>query len=141
MYTTAIKSQDEALTHLFFHCCLKDEMLTDAELETVSGKLVAAGLNKTLNFKEEMVKYRAYSHQLTDEPAYLQFLVEQINPVNELALYSYCAELVLSDQTLSAVEETLLINIAAALGISREEEDVVKRLMVQRRVVEADKLF
>lgn len=141
MYTTAIQSQDEALAHLFFHCCLKDKELADAELEVVSTKLVAAGLNKTLNFKDEIVKYREYSAEITNETEYLQYLVEQINPANELALFSYCAELVLSDDILAPEEETLLNNIAETLGISHEEQDIVKRLMIQRKVVETDKLF
>ncbi|WEK34749.1 MAG: hypothetical protein P0Y53_19865 [Candidatus Pseudobacter hemicellulosilyticus] len=141
MYTTDIKSQDEALTHLFFHCCLKDKVLADAELEAVSAKLVAAGLNKTLNFKDEIVKYRNYSEAISSETEYLRFLVEQINPVNELALYSYCAELVLSDNTMSPEEEALLVNIGETLGLEDTEQAIVKRLMIQRKVVETDKLF
>lgn len=30
MYTNIVNSQDQALCHLFFHCCLEDDQFTDA---------------------------------------------------------------------------------------------------------------
>ena len=129
------------MSHLFFHCCLKDGELSDMELEKVAEKLVAAGLNKDLNFKDEIIKYRSYADQLTNEEEYLQYLIEQINPVNEMALYSHCAELLLSDNILAPEEESLLKHLGDALGIDDTEQDVVRRLMIQRRVVETEKVF
>lgn len=142
MYTTAIKSQDQALCHLFFHCILKDGELADGELDNVSAKLVTVGLNKDLNFKDEIINYRDYRAEVVQsEEEYLQFLIEQINPVNELALYSYCAELLLSDNILSEEEETLLRHLGNALGIDEQEQSIIQKLMVQRKVVETEKIF
>ncbi len=141
MYTTEIKTQDQALCHLFFHCILKDGELADNELDIVADKLVTAGLNKDLNFKDEMVSYQDYRPIITHEQQYLQFLVEQINPVNELALYSWCAELLLSDNILTSEEEVLLKHIGDALGIDDNEQSVAKKIMIQRKVVETEKIF
>jgi uncharacterized tellurite resistance protein B-like protein len=141
MYTTQVKTQDEALCHLFFHCCLKDGALADTELNYVSDKLVAVGLNKELNFKDQMIAYRSYIGDMTNEEEYLQYLVELINPVNEMALYSHCAELLLSDNVLAPEEESLLKRLGDALGIDDTEQSVAKKLMIQRKVVETEKIF
>jgi uncharacterized tellurite resistance protein B-like protein len=141
MYTTSVTTQDAALSHLFFHCCLKDGEFADAELESVSAKLVTVGLNKDLNFKDEVIKYRSYRAEIVNEEEYLQFLIEKINPVNEMALYSHCAELLLSDNVLVPEEESLLKHLGDALGIDDTEQDVVRRLMIQRKVVETEKVF
>lgn len=141
MYTTEIKSQDQALCHLFFHCVLKDGKLADKELDNVADKLVAVGLNKELNFKNEIINYQGYQADVTDEQEYLQFLIEQINPVNELALYTYCAELLLSDNVLTEEEEILLKHLGDALGIDDHEQAVAKKIMIQRKVVETEKIF
>jgi hypothetical protein len=141
MYTTDIKTQDQALCHLFFHCILKDGELADRELDMVADKLVAAGLNKDLNFKDEMVSYQDYGPAITHEEQYLRFLIEQINPVNELALYSWCAELLLGDNILTSEEELLLKRIGDALGIDDNEQSVAKKIMIQRKVVETEKIF
>jgi uncharacterized membrane protein YebE (DUF533 family) len=141
MYTTEIKTQDQALCHLFFHCILKDGELADMELDNVAEKFVAAGLNKELNFKNEIINYQDYRTDITNEQEYLQYLVELINPVNELALYSYCAELLLSDNVLTDEEESLLNHLGDALGIDDQEQSVAKKIMIQRKVVETEKIF
>ena len=141
MYITQVKTQDQAITHLFFHCCLKDGDLDDAELNDVAEKLVAVGLNKELNFKDEIITYREYWPGITNEQEYLQYLVELINPVNEMALYSHCAELLLSDNILTTEEESLLKHLGDALGIDDNEQNVTKKLMIQRKVVETEKIF
>lgn len=141
MYTSVINNQDQALCHLFFHCILKDGEMADRELNTVSEKLVAVGLNKALNFKDEIISYREYRASIANEQEYLQYLVEQINPVNELALYTYCAELLLSDNILTEEEESLLNHLGEALGLDEQEQAVAKKIMVQRKVVETEKIF
>ena len=141
MYTTLVTTQDAALGHLFFHCCLKDGQLADSELDDIAHKLVAFGLNKQLNFKDEIRKYESYRAQIVNEEEYLQYLIELINPVNEAALYSHCAELLLSDNVLTPEEESLLKHLGDALGIDDTEQEVVKKLMIQRKVVDTEKIF
>src|SRR5215213_7671079 len=99
MYKDYVTTQEEALCHLFFHCCLKDGVFEEAELNQVSERIVSLGLRSTLNIKEEVIHYTTYSPSITDETAYLQHLTKLINPVNDLALYSYCLELMLSDSS------------------------------------------
>jgi uncharacterized tellurite resistance protein B-like protein len=130
-----------ALSHLFFHCCFKDGTVMESEIKMVSEKLVAAGLNTDLNFKDEVIRYQAYRNEIGDEAAYLQNLIAAIHPANELALYSYCIELCLSDGLLQAEEETMLQHLATALGLAEEERNLCKKLMVQRKVVETEKVF
>src|SRR5438034_3936829 len=113
MYTNLIKMQDEAVCHLFFHCCMKDGVFQPSEIDNVSGKFVAVGLNTHLNFKDEIRKYQSYKQSITDERVYLQYLIGLIKPVNELALFSYCTELCVSDEILSPEEDQLLNNIAS----------------------------
>lgn len=112
-----------------------------AEIKAVSEKLVAAGLNNELNFKDEVIRYQSYRNKITDEAAYLRKLISTMRPVNGLALYSFCIELCLSDGLLQAAEEQLLQNIATALGLEESEKDICKKLMVQRKVVETEKVF
>ena len=140
MYRELITTQEEALSHLFFHCCFKDNTAHDAELTAVTDKLVTAGLHQRLNFKEEVVKYRSYRPVLSDEQAYLQYLLQLIRPTNELALYSYCVELCLSDATLGLQEEKLLEQLAVLLQME-DAGTVINKLMIQRKVVETQKLF
>lgn len=136
-----VTTPNEALSHLFFHCCFKDGKFTDSEIDTVSEKLIAAGVNEDVNFKEEVVRYRAYRDDITDEVAYLKDLAAHIHPTNELALFSYCVELCLSDGLLQPEEESLLQKLATALDIEEDEQRVCTRLMVQRKVVETEKMF
>lgn len=140
MYKDAITTQEEALTHLFFHCCFKDDTFNEAELKAIADKLVLVGLHQNLNFKEEVVKYRTYRPQLENEQTYLEYLLQLIRPTNELALYSYCVELCLGDAILGAGEEKLLKQIAQLLELDEVQESINK-LMIQRKIVETQKLF
>ena len=141
MYTEKIKTQDAAISHLFFHCCFKDGRFTEKEIDTVSELLVKAGFHGKLNFKDEIIKYRSYDTTITDDASYVRYLVQLIQPANELALYSYCIELCLGDAELSLEEENLLNVIAAELSIPAQEQSVIKKLAAERKVVETQQLF
>jgi uncharacterized tellurite resistance protein B-like protein len=141
MYQQQITTPEEAISHLFFHCCLQDGVYTDRELEALSDKMVLGGLNKKLNFKDEVVKYRAYYDDIKDDEAYIRFLIEFLKPGNTLALYSYCAELCLTDALLGPREGKLLRAIANALHLKDNEEAVCRTLMLQRKAVEMRKIF
>lgn len=141
MYATIVNNQDQALCHLFFHCCLEDDRFTEPEMNDLSGKLVELGLTPKINIKEELISYRSYKSSISDERAYLRFLLQFINPVNELALYSYCVELCISDPVLDPREDALLNNLAEVLDISPDEEDTVQKLIAQRKAVELQKIF
>ena len=77
---------------------------------------------------------------MADEREYLQYLFKLINPVQNLALYSYCVELSLSDSLLSEAEASLLKQIAALLQIEQEKE-AIDKLITQRKAVELEKIF
>lgn len=140
MYKNQITTQDEALCHLLFHCCLKDGRFSEGEIDKVSEIFVQFDLQHDLNFKDEVKKYRAYATEITNEQAYLDYVIELIMPVNELALFSWCLELTLSDNNLSMEEEMLLSKIAGKLQIPEEQAEVIKKLMVQRKVVATEKI-
>ena len=142
-YTNIVNSQDQALCHLFFHCCLEDEQFSEAEMDTLSGKLVALGLQPKLHIKDELVNYRSYRPSISeeDERSYLAYLIQLIKPVNELALYSYCVELCISDPTLDAREDALLNRLADVLEIAPDTARIIEKLMAQRRAVELQKVF
>jgi uncharacterized tellurite resistance protein B-like protein len=141
MYTNLLKAQEEGICHLLYHCCMKDGIFKESELDNISGKLVSIDLHKKLNFKDEMSKYKSYRKDITDEPAYLRYLVSLIKPVNELALFSWCVELCVSDGDLSLEEENLLNSIATELQLNPEDKNIIQKLMIQRRVVETEKVF
>jgi hypothetical protein len=141
MYTEKVTTQDQAVCHLFFHCCLKDGRFSESEIDAVSGQIVTAGLHGKLNFKDEVVKYRSYQSSITDDRAYISYLLQLIKPVNELALYDYCMNLCLGDDKLSLEEEKLLDIIAEALKIPGAEHSAIKKLAAQRKVVETEKVF
>jgi len=136
-----ISTPHEALSHLFFHVCFKDGKITDSEIDVVSDKLIAAGLNEDLNFKDEVIRYRSYRNEITDETAYLEALIARIHPTNELALFSFCVELCLSDGLLQPEEEALLQKLATVLDLDEGEQRTCTKLMVQRKVVETEKVF
>lgn len=140
-YQQAVTTQEEALSHLFLHCCFNDNAFTDAELKTISDKLVTVGLHTNLNFKDEVVKYRSYRTEMAGEEEYLQYLVQLIRPTNELALFSYCIELCLGDGFLGPSEENMLRLLAEILDIEEQQHDIIVKMMVQRKVVESQKLF
>src|SRR5678809_815366 len=106
MYSDYITTQDEAICHLFLHCCFKDGTFSQDEINNVASKFVDLQINRDLNFKEELIHYQSYKTSITDESAYLEYILKLISPVQALALYSYCVELCLSDQLLSSAEET-----------------------------------
>jgi uncharacterized tellurite resistance protein B-like protein len=143
MYTNIVTTQDQALCHLFFHCCLEDDQFTEAEMDNLSGKLVALGLQPKIHIKDELVSYRSYKPSITDEDekAYLSFLIQKIRPVNELALYSYCVELCISDPSLDPREDSLLTRLADVLEIEPGNAVILEKLMAQRRAVEVQKVF
>lgn len=141
MYTGLLKAQEEGICHLFYHCCLKDGEFKESEVDNISDKLVSIGLQKKLNFKDEMKKYRSYQSSITDEDIYLQYLISLIQPTNALALLSWCIELCESDGAISAEEDALLSRIARLLNIGDTEKELVQRLMVQRANVLAKKEF
>jgi len=141
MYTGLLKAPEEGLCHLFYYCCMKDDVFKDAELDAISDKMVSLGLHKKLNFKDEMQKFRSYKNTITDEDMYLKYLISLIKPTNTLALFSWCAELCVSDDSVSTGEDGLLYRIAKLLNIGETEKDLVQRLMVQRRSVLQKKEF
>jgi uncharacterized tellurite resistance protein B-like protein len=142
-YTNVVNNQDQALCHLFFHCCLEDDQFTEAEMDNLSGKLVALGLQPKVHIKDELVSYRSYKPTITEENerAYLAYLIQVIKPVNELALYSYCVELCISDPTLDAKEDAMLQKLADVLEIAPDTARIIEKLMAQRRAVDLQKIF
>ena len=140
MYNTEVTTQDEALCHLLLHCCLKDGRFDEAEIDRVSEIFVEYDLQHNLNFKDEVRKYRGYADSITNEQEYVSFLVDTIVPVNDLALFSWCVDLALSDDNMSLDEEALLQKIADALNISESESEVITKLMIQRKVVLTEKI-
>ncbi len=140
MFQDYITTKDEAICHLFLHCCFKDGNFSKEEIDTVSSKFVDLQMNRDLNFKEELLHYKSYQLSIENENEYLQYIFKLINPVQDLALYSYCVELCLSDQQLSAEEESLLSKIATLLEIN-DEKHTIDKLIIQRKAVELEKLF
>jgi len=141
MYTSIVNDQDQALAHLFFHCCLEDENFTQAEMDDLSAKMVILGLNTRINVKEQLVKYRSYRNEIPDEQLYIRHLLGLIKPVNDLALYSWCVELCIDDPTLDAREEALLHKIAVELQLDNIDATVVRNCIAQRKAVELKKIF
>jgi uncharacterized tellurite resistance protein B-like protein len=141
MYTNIVKDQDQALCHLFFHCCLEDDQFTEAEMDNLSAKLVSLGLQPKVHIKDELVSYRSYRPSIADERSYLGYLIQLIKPVNELALYSYCLELCISDPSLDAREESFLSKLADILEIEPGIAQMIEKLVAQRRAVEIQKVF
>jgi hypothetical protein len=66
-YVSVVDNQDQALVHLFFHCCLEDDRFTEPEMEDLSAKLVLLGIPPKMNIKEELIDYRHYKPAITDE--------------------------------------------------------------------------
>jgi uncharacterized tellurite resistance protein B-like protein len=120
---------------------MKDGEFKESELDNISDKLVSIDLQKKLNFKDEMQKYRSYQSSITDEDIYLKYLISLIKPTQPLALLSWCIELCESDGNISFEENALLTRIANLLNIGDTEKDLVQRLMVQRATVLTKKGF
>ena len=141
MYKSVVNDQDQALAHLFFHCCLEDENFTQAEMDDLSAKLVILGLNTRINVKEQLVTYRSYRSEIPDEQLYVRYLLSLIRPVNELALYSWCVELCIDDPALDAREEALLHKISVELSLDNADATVIRKCIAQRKAVELKKIF
>jgi hypothetical protein len=140
-YVPIVDDPDRALCHLFFHCCLEDEQFTASELDDLSARLVLLGLPPRIDFKKELVSYLAYKPAIRDEQVYIRYLARLINPVNELALYSYCTELLLDDPVPDPGKNALLKKIAAELNLTRDETQLVNRLIAQRKAVAIRRIF
>jgi len=140
MFDSYITTKDEAVCHLFLHCCFRDGTFSQDEIDNVSAKFVDLQIHRDLNFKEELQHYKTYQNELEDETEYLRYLTKLITPVQDLALYSYCVELCLSDGLMSSTEELLLKRIAVILEIE-EEQSTIDNLMIQRKAVELEKIF
>ena len=140
MYSDYITTQNEAVCHLFLHCCYKDGNFSHEEVDSVSARFVDLQIHKDLNFREELQHYKTYMADVTNEDEYLSYLIKTINPVHDLALYSYCVELCLSDAQLSIPEEALLKKISTILDIG-EEQSTIDNLITQRKAVELEKIF
>jgi len=112
-------------------------------MDNLSGKLVTLGLQPKVHIKDELVSYRSYKPSITseNEKEYLVWLIQLIQPVNELALYSYCVELCISDPLLDAREEAFLTQLAEILQIEPGSAMIIEKLMAQRRAVELQKVF
>jgi len=141
MYQSIVKTPDEAICHLFLHCSMKDGKLKEQELDLAADKIVRLNIHKNVDVKLETRRYVEYQSSISDQNEYLQFLVRTITPVNSLALFSYCVELILGDDQIQPGEETLLSAIGNALQVTAEEHQVVQKLLVQRKIVETQKIF
>ena len=140
VYETLVNTADKAACHLFLHCCLKDGIFTDEELEDISSKIVALKLQTNMNFKNELVEYRGYLTTINNEELFIKHLLKTITPSNELALYSFCAELCVSDK-LDIKEINLLAVLGKLLQISDSDQDAIQQLTIQRKAVAAHKSF
>ena len=141
MYNQLVSTPDQALCHLYFHCSFKDGALDPAETDSMADRFVTLGMQKELNFKDEMRAYRSYKSDIIDEWLYLEYLIKLISPVNTLALYSYCVELVVSDEDFDQGEEDLVKKIASLLDIDEQQQQVILKVLVERKVVETKKII
>lgn len=141
MYNKIVTTTETAVCHLFIHCCFKDDAFVEAEVDEVAEKFVTLDMHKDLNFKEEVKNYKLYKANITDEKAYLEYLIKLISPSNEAALYSYCLELGVSDAALDPSEKKLFETLGNILGLTVEEQSIIQKLMVQREVVKTNKFF
>ncbi|WP_177193740.1 TerB family tellurite resistance protein [Niastella yeongjuensis] len=120
---------------------MKDGKFDEPELNNISDKLVSIDLQKKLNFKDEMRKFKSYQNSITDEDVYLQYLISIIKSNNNLALLSWCIELCAADGEINEEEKLLLVRIGNMLNIGDTEQDLIQRLMAQRRNVLLEKEF
>jgi hypothetical protein len=140
-YDHQVQTEEQALAHLFFHCCFRDEVATEDEVAQLSDKLVAAGLPASLSVRDEVATYKAYQPFLSDERAFARFLLDRVKPRYELALLSHCVELCLSDGALRPGAEAWLRVLGTEAGISAEEQRLVVKVCEQRKRVSADKHY
>lgn len=141
MYKELIRTPDQALVHLAVHCCLKDGDLQSEELDFMATTFVAKGLNKNLNLKEEMAHYQSYRPVIKDETAYLDFLLDTIQPFHKLALFAFCAEIIYRNGRVSFSEEVLLGRMASLLYVTEEQSNVIQQLITELNEVEQRNAF
>jgi hypothetical protein len=141
-YEKMIRTQEQALAHLYFHCCYNDNEFDEKEMDEVSAKFVHMGLNKDLNFKKEIKNYLSYKPSIKDDDVtYISYLISVISPVQDLALFSSCVDLSISDETLSLEDEELLMKIGKLMQIPDADQKVIRHLMMQKRIVRKQKFF
>jgi glutaredoxin 2 len=141
MYNEFVETADQAVCHLFLHCCCLDGEFSEAEADDVADKFVRLNLQHNLNFKEELHHYKTYIVQVSDERAYLAHLIKLISPVNELALFSYCIELGVTDLSLDNKEIEFFEKLGEVLNIGTEHHLLIQKLMIQRQLVANQKYF
>lgn len=142
MYSQLIKTQEQAVSHLFIHCCYINGEFSGEEVDAMAEKLVALGLQRELNFKEEVSIYKTYRNAVEiDGEDYLEYLLSLIMPVNDLALYSFCAELCTSDNVIDEAETRLLHLLGNLLEIKEEDQALIQKLAIQRQLVFSQKYF
>ena len=141
MYNQSVITPEQALCHLYFHCSLKDGSLAPEETDSMADRFVSLGMQKELNFKDEMNAYRSYQKDIIDEWLYLEYLIKLISPVNSLALYSWCVELAMSDEKFDQAEQDLLKKIASLLEIEEEQQQVILKVFLERKVIETEKII
>lgn len=141
MYREKIRSADQALVHLAYHCCLKDGEMQAEELDLIAASFVAKGVNKDLDLKEEMKVYQSYANDLRDETTYLIFLISTISPKYKLALFAFCADIVYRNHQVTMGEEILLHKLAGLLYISETESTTLQRFIHEMYLVEKANQF
>jgi len=141
MYQESVTTQAKAICHLFLHCCYKDGNFSEEEVDNVAGKLTALELHRELNMKDELHAYRSYAGSIVNERGYVDYLLKLIAPVNELALFSYCMELGVSDSKLDTSEIRLFDLIGDILQIGPDQRLLVQKLISQRQLVTMQKYF
>lgn len=141
MYRSEVVTKEQAIAHLFFHCCFRDELATDAEIALIADKIVALKLHDILDLKDEVRKYKDYQPSIGSDEEYIQYLQSLLPVQNKLALYSYCVELCLSDLTLHPGEAKLLMLIGETFAIPSAEREAINTLMIQRAVVNSVSIF
>ena len=120
---------------------MKDGKLNDAELDIAAEKIVRLGLHKNVDIKLETTRYREYRQSISDQSEFINFLISKISPVNNLAIYSYCVEMVMSDEEINISEDRLLKTIGESLQLTGEEQIIIQKLVAQKKVVEGEGLF
>lgn len=64
MYTEKVTTQDQAICHLFFHCCLKDGRFSSSEIDAVSGQIVTAAAQSSGNGKSILIEWLTQVNRL-----------------------------------------------------------------------------
>jgi uncharacterized tellurite resistance protein B-like protein len=141
MYRDYLHTPDQALVHLAFHCCLKDGELGGSEMDFLSSTFVAKGINKELDLKQEVQHYLSYTKNISDETAFLKFILDFIQPKYKLALFAFCAEIIHRDNNVAIPEEVLLHKIASLLYIKDSDNLAIQNLIAELNQVEKKNAF